>query len=87
MSNIAKSTCTACHEIKPRTEMTQINKTVASGHSIGAHTQQKGFSARQYYSTKKVWICNECNSKRKTNAVVSFIFWAAVLYGIAYFFL
>lgn len=87
MSNIAKSACTVCHTIKPRTEMTQITQRVASGQSIGMHTKRKGFSARQYYSNKKVWVCNECNSQRKSNAAVSLIFWCAVLFGVAYFFL
>lgn len=79
---IAKSTCTLCHNIKPRTQMRQVSKTVRSGHSIGGNTSHKGISARQYYSKKKEWVCNECYVASRGKGLVGLAFWCFVGYMV-----
>jgi hypothetical protein len=82
---IAKSACTVCHEIKPRTEMKQVTRTAASGHSIGGNTNRKGISGRQYYKKTKQWVCDDCRAKQKSNSLVTIIFLALVIGGLYLF--
>lgn len=85
MGKVATSTCTRCHEIKPRTEMKQIKKTENSGFSFSGSTNRKGIQGRQYYRNKKVWVCKSCSGGGFMKTLSSF-FWltfgAFILYII-----
>ena len=59
---VARSTCTKCHLIKPRTEMKLVTKKRRSGSSIGYGFKSKNISVRAYTSNTQVWVCDKCRS-------------------------
>ena len=83
MTNIARSTCTKCHRILPRTHMQQRMTSEYSGTSFGI-TNRGGKSARMYSRRKKYWICNDCarQSDMETFAYVKIIGFFVILFCV-----
>ena len=85
---VARSTCTSCHLIKPRTMMSQRTIEVAANKPRASINPSKGFSStREYVSSKrekKIWVCNSClaaqrerdmKSAEETGTVMMAILW------------
>lgn len=69
MTKIARSTCIICHEIKPRTEMRQVEVSENSGSSYGvsknpARADTTRVSVRSHWARRKKWICETCWGSR-----------------------
>jgi len=93
---IAQSTCTQCHGIFPRTEMKQVTIEEDSGSSFGLSTNPSPkrknstrLSARNYKRKRKVWVCNECLSKKSGSGIIKgffkllfFIVIAGIIYSV-----
>jgi len=60
MAKIARSTCTECHRILPRTQMRQVEKSYHSGNSWGFNKKGQFTSVRAYTRKRKHWVCDDC---------------------------
>jgi hypothetical protein len=60
MAKIARSTCTECHRILPRTQMQQVEESYHSGNSWGFNKKGQFSGARAYTRKRKRWVCDDC---------------------------
>lgn len=69
LSKIARATCVICHEIKPRTEMRQMEVSENTGSSLGVSKNPRRqdstrVSMRSHWAHRKKWVCSICWGSR-----------------------
>ena len=69
LTKIARATCVICHEIKPRTEMRQMEVSENTGSSLGVSKNPRRqdyirVSVRSYWAHRKKWVCSACWGSR-----------------------